>query len=74
MTGLEEDASYEFRVRAANAAGVGMASMASDSMCAKAVEGKVKSQSTQCTVHTMHSTQYTVRGLVQSLKDSLLIL
>lgn len=39
VMGLEEGANYEFRVRPANAAGVGMASMASDSMRAKAVEG-----------------------------------
>lgn len=47
MTGLEEGASYEFRVRPANAAGVGMASMATDPLCAKAVEGNVEPQRSQ---------------------------
>lgn len=52
MTGLEEGASYELRVRPANAAGVGMASMATDPVCAKAVEGNVDSQSAQ-SVHRL---------------------
>lgn len=47
MTGLEEGTNYEFRVRPANAAGVGMASMPSDPMTAKAVEGNVCLQSTE---------------------------
>ncbi|XP_029947768.1 myomesin-2 [Salarias fasciatus] len=47
VTGLEEGSSYVFRVRAVNAAGVGMASMASDSVTAKAVEG---SQEVSCVV------------------------
>lgn len=45
MTGLEEDVNYEFRVRGVNDAGVGMASMPSDPVTAKAVEGMVKSKS-----------------------------
>lgn len=47
MTGLEEGTNYEFRVRPANAAGVGMASMPSDPTTAKAVEGNVHLQSTE---------------------------
>lgn len=47
VTGLEEGNSYVFRVRAVNAAGVGMASMASDPVIAKAVEG---SQEVSCAV------------------------
>lgn len=47
MTGLEEGTNYEFRVRPANDAGVGMASMPSDPMTAKAVEGNVRLQSTE---------------------------
>lgn len=47
VTGLEENNSYVFRVRAVNAAGVGMASMASDPVTAKAVEG---SQEVSCVV------------------------
>uniref|UniRef100_A0A7N6AFD6 Myomesin 2a n=1 Tax=Anabas testudineus TaxID=64144 RepID=A0A7N6AFD6_ANATE len=39
VTGLEVGTTYVFRVRAVNAAGVGMASMASDPVTAKAVEG-----------------------------------
>lgn len=50
MTGLEEGTNYEFRVRPANAAGVGMASMPSDPMTAKAVEGNVLLQSTELVV------------------------
>ena len=40
VTGLEAGASYVLRIRAANEAGKGMASMASDPVIAKAVEGK----------------------------------
>uniref|UniRef100_A0AAQ4RQ10 Myomesin 2a n=1 Tax=Gasterosteus aculeatus aculeatus TaxID=481459 RepID=A0AAQ4RQ10_GASAC len=47
VTSLEAGASYTFRVRAVNAAGVGMASMASDPVTAKAVEG---SQEVSCVV------------------------
>ncbi|XP_068614382.1 myomesin-2-like [Brachionichthys hirsutus] len=39
VTGLEMGTDYVFRVRGANAAGVGMASMPSDSVMAKAVAG-----------------------------------
>ncbi|XP_054892557.1 myomesin-2 [Poeciliopsis prolifica] len=39
VTGLEVGVCYVFRVRAVNAAGVGMASMPSDPVIAKAVEG-----------------------------------
>ncbi|XP_073320361.1 myomesin-2 [Pagrus major] len=47
VTGLEMGTSYVFRVRAANAAGVGMASMASDPVTAKAAAG---SQEVSCVV------------------------
>lgn len=47
VTGLEVDSSYVFRVRGVNDSGVGMASMASDSMTAKAVAG---SQEVSCVV------------------------
>uniref|UniRef100_A0A8C9ZA00 Myomesin 2 n=1 Tax=Sander lucioperca TaxID=283035 RepID=A0A8C9ZA00_SANLU len=47
VTGLEAGTSYVLRVRAVNAAGVGMASMASDPVTAKAVEG---SQEVSCVV------------------------
>uniref|UniRef100_A0AAQ5X6G3 Myomesin 2a n=1 Tax=Amphiprion ocellaris TaxID=80972 RepID=A0AAQ5X6G3_AMPOC len=47
VTGLEVGTSYVFRTRAVNAAGVGMASMASDSVTAKAVEG---AQEVSCVV------------------------
>uniref|UniRef100_A0A4W6CN81 Myomesin 2 n=1 Tax=Lates calcarifer TaxID=8187 RepID=A0A4W6CN81_LATCA len=47
VTGLKEGTSYVLRVRAVNAAGVGMASMASDPMTAKAVAG---SQEVSCVV------------------------
>ncbi|CAN9506983.1 unnamed protein product [Ophioblennius macclurei] len=47
VTGLEEGNNYVFRVRAVNDAGVGMASMASDPVIAKAVEG---SQEVSCVV------------------------
>uniref|UniRef100_A0A7N6AJT3 Myomesin 2a n=1 Tax=Anabas testudineus TaxID=64144 RepID=A0A7N6AJT3_ANATE len=40
VTGLEVGTTYVFRVRAVNAAGVGMASMASDPVTAKAVDKK----------------------------------
>uniref|UniRef100_A0A672FNF5 Myomesin-2-like n=1 Tax=Salarias fasciatus TaxID=181472 RepID=A0A672FNF5_SALFA len=45
VTGLEEGSSYVFRVRAVNAAGVGMASMASDSVTAKEVSCVVDEKS-----------------------------
>lgn len=41
VTGLEDSADYEFRVRGVNEAGVGMASMPSDPVTAKALEGIV---------------------------------
>ncbi|TDH17154.1 hypothetical protein EPR50_G00005620 [Perca flavescens] len=47
VTSLEAGTSYVFRVRAVNAAGVGMASMASDPVTAKALEG---SQEVSCVV------------------------
>uniref|UniRef100_A0A3B3D3C5 Myomesin-2-like n=1 Tax=Oryzias melastigma TaxID=30732 RepID=A0A3B3D3C5_ORYME len=47
VTGLQAGESYVFRVRAVNAAGVGMASMASDLVTAKAVAG---SQEVSCGV------------------------
>uniref|UniRef100_A0A8C5D8M7 Myomesin-2-like n=1 Tax=Gouania willdenowi TaxID=441366 RepID=A0A8C5D8M7_GOUWI len=47
VTGLETGTSYAFRVRAANAAGVGMASMPSDPVTAKAIAG---SQEVSCVV------------------------
>uniref|UniRef100_A0A3Q2G1S0 Myomesin-2-like n=1 Tax=Cyprinodon variegatus TaxID=28743 RepID=A0A3Q2G1S0_CYPVA len=47
VTGLELGTCYVFRVRAVNAAGVGMASMPSDPVIAKAVEGN---QEVSCTV------------------------
>ncbi|XP_076003092.1 M-protein, striated muscle [Genypterus blacodes] len=47
VTGLEEGGNYEFRVRAVNDAGVGMASLASDPVIAKAVSG---SQEVSCVV------------------------
>uniref|UniRef100_A0A3Q2UMK4 Myomesin 2 n=1 Tax=Fundulus heteroclitus TaxID=8078 RepID=A0A3Q2UMK4_FUNHE len=47
VTGLEVGTCYVFRVCAVNAAGVGMASMPSDPVIAKAVEG---SQEVSCTV------------------------
>ncbi|KAJ8359909.1 hypothetical protein SKAU_G00164340, partial [Synaphobranchus kaupii] len=47
VTQLEEGESYAFRVRAQNADGVGNHSMASDSVCAKALEGI---QEVQCGV------------------------
>ncbi|TNN55141.1 Myomesin-2 [Liparis tanakae] len=47
VTGLEAGASYNFRVCAGNAAGVGVASMASDPVTAKALEG---SQEVSCVV------------------------
>ncbi|XP_070411037.1 myomesin-2 [Nothobranchius furzeri] len=47
VTGLVKGTSYVFRVRAVNAAGVGMASMPSDPMTAKTVEG---SQEISCVV------------------------
>ncbi|XP_074522002.1 myomesin-2 isoform X1 [Halichoeres trimaculatus] len=47
VTGLEVGSSYVVRVRAVNAAGVGMASMPSDPVTAKAVEG---SQEVSCGV------------------------
>ncbi|XP_038162624.1 M-protein, striated muscle [Cyprinodon tularosa] len=47
VTGLELGTCYVFRVRAVNAAGVGMASMPSDPVIAKAVEG---CQEVSCTV------------------------
>uniref|UniRef100_A0AAQ4NUR3 Myomesin 2a n=1 Tax=Gasterosteus aculeatus aculeatus TaxID=481459 RepID=A0AAQ4NUR3_GASAC len=50
VTSLEAGASYTFRVRAVNAAGVGMASMASDPVTAKAVEGTLYSQTVSCVV------------------------
>ncbi|KAF3832538.1 hypothetical protein F7725_026203 [Dissostichus mawsoni] len=43
VTGLEAGTSYVLRVRAVNAAGVGMASMASDPVTAQAVEGNFHS-------------------------------
>nr|XP_020471314.1 myomesin-2-like [Monopterus albus] len=46
-TSLEEGETYVFRVRAVNEAGVGMASMVSDPITAKAVEG---CQEVSCTV------------------------
>uniref|UniRef100_A0AAQ4Q332 Myomesin 2a n=1 Tax=Gasterosteus aculeatus aculeatus TaxID=481459 RepID=A0AAQ4Q332_GASAC len=45
VTSLEAGASYTFRVRAVNAAGVGMASMASDPVTAKAVSCVVDEKS-----------------------------
>ncbi|XP_061084422.1 myomesin-2 isoform X2 [Conger conger] len=47
VTGLEESESYVFRVHAQNAGGVGPSSMASDPVCAKALEGI---QEVQCGV------------------------
>uniref|UniRef100_A0A3Q3E830 Myomesin 2 n=1 Tax=Labrus bergylta TaxID=56723 RepID=A0A3Q3E830_9LABR len=47
VTGLEVGTSYVFRVRGVNAAGVGMASMPSDPVTAKALEG---SQEVSCVV------------------------
>ncbi|XP_041639567.1 myomesin-2 [Cheilinus undulatus] len=47
VTGLEAGASYVLRVRGVNAAGVGMASMPSDPVTAKAIEG---SQEVSCGV------------------------
>uniref|UniRef100_H3D8G1 Myomesin 2 n=1 Tax=Tetraodon nigroviridis TaxID=99883 RepID=H3D8G1_TETNG len=47
VTGLEEGVNYEFRVRGVNDAGVGMVSMPSDPMTAKALAG---SQEVSCTV------------------------
>ncbi|XP_072236495.1 myomesin-2 [Leuresthes tenuis] len=47
VTGLEVNESYVFRVCAANAAGVGMSSMASDPVTAKAVSG---AQEVSCVV------------------------
>ncbi|KAM7406246.1 hypothetical protein PAMP_000634 [Pampus punctatissimus] len=47
VTSLEAGSSYDFRVRAVNAAGVGMASMPSDPVTAKAVSG---SQEVSCVV------------------------
>lgn len=47
VTGLEAGASYLFRVCAVNAAGVGMASMPSDAVVARAVKG---SQEVSCVV------------------------
>ncbi|KAM6943350.1 M-protein, striated muscle [Xenentodon cancila] len=47
VTGLQAGVSYVFRVRAVNAAGVGMASMVSDPVTAKAVAG---SQEVSCVV------------------------
>ncbi|XP_044057528.1 myomesin-2 isoform X1 [Siniperca chuatsi] len=47
VTGLEVGTSYVFRVRGVNAAGVGMASMSSDPVTAKAVAG---SQEVSCVV------------------------
>uniref|UniRef100_A0A3Q4GHK3 Myomesin 2 n=1 Tax=Neolamprologus brichardi TaxID=32507 RepID=A0A3Q4GHK3_NEOBR len=47
VTGLEVGTTYVFRVRAVNAVGVGMASMASDPVTAKAVAG---SQEVSCVV------------------------
>ncbi|KAF3686335.1 Myomesin-2 165 kDa connectin-associated protein [Channa argus] len=47
VTGLEVGNTYLFRVRAVNAAGVGMASLPSDPVTAKAVEG---SQEVSCVV------------------------
>uniref|UniRef100_A0A3B4VEY8 Myomesin 2 n=1 Tax=Seriola dumerili TaxID=41447 RepID=A0A3B4VEY8_SERDU len=47
VTGLEAGTSYVLRVRAVNAAGVGMASMASDPVTAKAVAG---AQEVSCVV------------------------
>ncbi|CAK6954978.1 M-protein%2C striated muscle [Scomber scombrus] len=47
VTGLEADTSYAFRMRAVNDSGVGMASMASDPVTAKAVPG---SQEVSCVV------------------------
>ncbi|TXL70264.1 fibronectin type III domain-containing protein, partial [Pantoea vagans] len=47
VTGLAVGTSYVFRIRAVNAAGVGMASMPSDPVTAKAVEG---SQEVSCVV------------------------
>ncbi|XP_053295212.1 myomesin-2 [Pleuronectes platessa] len=47
VTGLEESSSYVVRVRAVNEAGAGMASMTSDPVTAKAVEG---SQEVSCVV------------------------
>ncbi|KAM9860475.1 M-protein, striated muscle [Aulostomus maculatus] len=47
VTGLEVGSSYVFRVRAVNDAGVGMASMASESVTAKALSG---SQEVSCCV------------------------
>ncbi|XP_071397105.1 myomesin-2 [Centroberyx affinis] len=47
VTGLEVSTSYVFRVRAVNGSGVGMASLASDSVVAKALPG---SQEVSCVV------------------------
>ncbi|KAG7270925.1 hypothetical protein CRUP_025676 [Coryphaenoides rupestris] len=47
VEGLEESSSYVFRMRAVNEAGVGVASMASDSVVAKALPG---SQEVSCSV------------------------
>lgn len=47
VTGLEESVNYEFRVRGVNDAGVGMASMPSDPVTAKALAGIVQSEDFQ---------------------------
>uniref|UniRef100_A0A8C5DB75 Myomesin-2-like n=1 Tax=Gouania willdenowi TaxID=441366 RepID=A0A8C5DB75_GOUWI len=50
VTGLETGTSYAFRVRAANAAGVGMASMPSDPVTAKAIAGSMYDHRQHCLI------------------------